>query len=189
MPDQFLQDLWREKCGLPPCALYGQHPNLDELKRGQWDNNFERLIKKDDIFYAKCGYSEEFIQLMKNRLIMGSFRYGLMSEQDYSRFDLMGYIINKVTVFNETLHLEPLVDAGNNCLLAYIHCLRGEPKWTVCESYSCVELYVQEFETKNNPLALVGMCKLLMILFMEGKRLGYMMGIADDTNHAKEIIK
>lgn len=75
-------------------------PPPEELKKTQWCPEFE--------------------QLMRNRLIMGAFRYGLMSEQDYSGYDLPGEAIKRTGKYIKDKNLEHLVDAANMLLLEFL---------------------------------------------------------------------
>jgi hypothetical protein len=165
--DPYLVDLWRDMCGLSPLMLYN-HPPLEVLKKTQWSEVFEMLMwAQYHLRSSKEPWSFEFITYMKNRLIMGSFRYGLMEEQDYNRFDLKKQILSKVQKFHATQNLECLVDAANNCMLEYIRTERlDKPSFIMSAvATSIMELY-QYAKSKN--------CKFLAY---------------DDIDHAKEIIK
>lgn len=67
----------------------------------------------------KIQYIPEFEQLMRNRLIMGAFRYGLTSEQDFSGYDLPGEAIKRINKYIKDKNLEHLVDAGNMLALEF----------------------------------------------------------------------
>lgn len=66
-------------------------------------------------------WSPQFEFLMRNRLIMGAFRYGLLSEKRKKgkKWDLLEPIRKKVEKYEETGNVEYLVDAANYCLLAF----------------------------------------------------------------------
>lgn len=59
----------------------------------------------------------EFIQLMKNRLVMGAFRYGTFATRP--NYDNLGYLKHKVRLYRNTGNLEFMVDVANMALLAY----------------------------------------------------------------------
>jgi hypothetical protein len=100
----FLHNLWRWKCGLPetdvtPTVI----PTLEELYETEW--------------------SEEFIQRMRNRLVMGAIRYGRMGhgkipagKPTYNRCESIRVRLRK---FEETGNAEHLVDIANLTLLMY----------------------------------------------------------------------
>jgi len=77
------------------------HPDLTVLRETEW--------------------SEKFEQFMRNRLIMGSFRYGTLEEKKKIRYDYIGYIFTKLKSYKETGNLEALVDVANLCLLEFIN--------------------------------------------------------------------
>lgn len=57
---------------------------------------------------------------MRNRLIMGSFRYGLMYKQDLSRYDIPDVIGYKLELYKQSDNLECLVDIANLCMLEFV---------------------------------------------------------------------
>ena len=73
--------------------------NLDELRRSEWSLTFETL--------------------MRNRLIMGAFRYGTLHSNKKPKYDRLESIIKRVTIYKETGNLELLVDIANMCLLEF----------------------------------------------------------------------
>ena len=76
-------------------------PDLDVLRRTEW--------------------SERFVGYMRNRLIMGVFRYRRILEQDFGRYDLPTEAKRRIDRYAHTHNLEHLVDAANMCLLAFLH--------------------------------------------------------------------
>lgn len=73
--------------------------NTEELKRSEWSEHFERL--------------------MRNRMIIGAFRYGRLHDKMKPRFDRVSYIKTKLARYEETGNLEALVDVANLCLLEF----------------------------------------------------------------------
>lgn len=69
----------------------------------------------------KTEWSPEFEQLMRNRLVMGALRYGLLADKKIKgkKWDLIEPIRKKVELYEETGNTEYLVDAANYCLLAF----------------------------------------------------------------------
>lgn len=82
-----------------------------------------RFKPSDFATLQKTEWSPEFEQLMRNRLLMGAFRYGTMAEKrrdaTKNRWDLMGAIDSKVKLYEETGNTEYLVDAANYLMLAF----------------------------------------------------------------------
>lgn len=197
MRDPFLQDLWRKMCGLPELHHPGLHPNLLKLKQNQWDYHFENEMKffYDYFTFNKSEpWSEDFIKFMRNRLVMGSFRYGLMEEQDYSRFDLAGYIQNKIDKFNSSRDLECLIDACNNALLAFVHgCRYNTYKKPIVNNdfllWDFFNFCVKRIKETELPDYAPCLGAILMYLYNVHKREGCEMKLTDDKDHAKEIIK
>lgn len=76
-------------------------------------HNFEKLKNSE--------WSLEFEQLMRNRLLMGAFRYGTLEikRKIGHKWDLIGAIEKKIKLYNDTGNTEYLVDIANYCLLEY----------------------------------------------------------------------
>lgn len=75
---------------------------LDELQRTEWSPAFERL--------------------MRNRLLMGAFRYGRLHEP-HAAHDNVRSAIARLRRYLDDGNQEHLVDAANLCLVEYV---RGE---------------------------------------------------------------
>lgn len=97
----FLRELWYDLAGKP----YKENkiktlPPLDELKKSEWDDTFE--------------------QLMRNRLIVGSFRYGLLKDSDRPSYKRVSSIINRLEMYLEDGNTEHLVDAAAISLAEFV---------------------------------------------------------------------
>ena len=74
-------------------------PDLNELKKTQWSPLFEKL--------------------MRNRLIMGAIRYGLLKEKGKQKYNRIDSIKQRLELYNFDGNAEHLVDIANLCLLAF----------------------------------------------------------------------
>lgn len=94
---QFLMDAWRRLCGLPePQAV----PPLESLRRTEW--------------------SEEFEAYMRNRLVLGAMRYGLLRGPGKRRYDRTQAIQCRLEAYCRTGNLEALVDIANLAMCEFI---------------------------------------------------------------------
>lgn len=66
-------------------------------------------------------WSSDFEQLMRNRLLMGRFRYGRMDRTDQRNYDRIGSAISRLEKYKETGNQEFLVDSANLCLMEFEH--------------------------------------------------------------------
>ena len=82
--------------------------DLEELERSQWSPEFERL--------------------MKNRLVMGSLRYGKHNCPGKPNYDRIGSISRRLNEYREDGNLEHLVDAANECLCEFVDEVHPHPK-------------------------------------------------------------
>ncbi len=66
-------------------------------------------------------WSPRFEQLMRNRLLMGAFRYGQFADgaETKAPYDLVGAVRRKIGSYAETGNTEYLVDAANYLLLEF----------------------------------------------------------------------
>lgn len=96
----FLDNLWRWKCGQE--ELEAPEPvSLSDLYRSEW--------------------SEEFEQLMRNRMVMGYFRYGPMKGGvGKLHYDRVSSALRRLMNYQESGNQELLVDAANLLLLEFV---------------------------------------------------------------------
>jgi hypothetical protein len=64
-------------------------------------------------------WSPEFERLMRNRLLMGAFRYGRLNAQGKPDYDRIEAAIRLLKDYQRTGNQEDLVDASNCCLLEF----------------------------------------------------------------------
>ncbi len=66
----------------------------------------------------KSEWSDEFEQLMRNRLVQGAFRYGLLAENKLK--NCISLLEDKLKVYKETGNIEMLVDIANIALVEFV---------------------------------------------------------------------
>jgi hypothetical protein len=86
---------------LTNCKVNGdqQDKTLDSLRRSQWSLKFETL--------------------MRNRLIVGALRYGLLHEEGKPQYNRIQAILDRTLLYKKTNNKEFLVDIANMCLLEF----------------------------------------------------------------------
>jgi len=96
--------------------------NLWLWKQRKLEMNFEKEEKEE---LKKTQWSEKFEKLMKNRMIVGGYRYGPENKKQFN----INYIKHAISLLNSYLKreadLEYLVDAANMCLLEFM-LMQGE---------------------------------------------------------------
>jgi hypothetical protein len=65
-------------------------------------------------------WSPEFERLMRNRLIVGAYRYGSLSATCKPSYDRVESCLKRLAQYRETGNLELLVDVANLCLLEFV---------------------------------------------------------------------
>lgn len=65
-------------------------------------------------------WSAEFEHLMRNRLLLGRFRYGRMDDPTKGDYDHVTNAIERLEAFRRTGNLEHLVDVANLCLIEFV---------------------------------------------------------------------
>lgn len=96
----FYRAAWRRLAGLPEEEPKKKMPSIEELKKSEW--------------------SPEFEQLMRNRLLMGAFRYHLLHDPNRPAYDIISSIRKRITLYEKTGNLETLVDIANICLIEFV---------------------------------------------------------------------
>lgn len=56
---------------------------------------------------------------MKNRLLLGAFRYGLLRSKGEQGYDMIGSLKRRVELYEQSGNLEFLVDVANLALLEF----------------------------------------------------------------------
>ena len=74
-------------------------PNLDSLQKTEWSPQFEKF--------------------MRNRLVMGSIRYGLLHAHGKQKYDRIQSCIDRLLLYKESHNMEHLVDVANLCLMEF----------------------------------------------------------------------
>lgn len=88
----------------------------------QWSEDFERYIKELFPINGCFRYFrafEQLIPLMKNRLLIGACRYGLLNDPDKPKWDRLERFNLELSLFYKDNNLEHLVDAMNMLLLEW----------------------------------------------------------------------
>ena len=94
---RLVSEAWRRLAGRP---VVDEQADLASLRRTEWSPAFERL--------------------MRNRLLMGAFRYGRMGTPGKPVYDRISDIVRRVEQYKKTGNDELLVDAANLCLLEFV---------------------------------------------------------------------
>jgi len=95
---RFLDNLWRWAVGVP--------------EREQRTVPLEKMIQTQ--------LSKEFERLMRNRLLVGGYRYGMFGEPGKPMYDSVAAARKHLDEYIRTGNLEHLVDAANLCLVEFI---------------------------------------------------------------------
>ena len=97
--EEFIANAWRRSAGIPEIRQECIPP-LVELMKTEWSDVFEKL--------------------MRNRLIMGRFRYGALGSKDKRQYDRVSAALKRLTQYSISGNTELLVDVANLCLLEYV---------------------------------------------------------------------
>lgn len=75
--------------------------SLEEMRQTEWSPRFEIL--------------------MRNRLLMGRFRYGAMKDPAKGKYDNVGSAVQRIGLYLKTGNQEHLVDAANLLMVEFEH--------------------------------------------------------------------
>ena len=100
----FLKNLWRWKCGMDEVSSISETPqySIENLKQSEWSKRFEKL--------------------MRNRLIFGAYRYGLMNAPGKVQYSRVESMKKRLEIYQKTGNKELLVDVANLSLLEFEEC-------------------------------------------------------------------
>lgn len=89
----------------------------------------DRKVMPDLESLRKTEWFPEFEQLMRNRLIMGAFRYGLFEHKAKTNYNMLAYIQEKVDMYVKTGCKETLVDIANMAGLEFMFPSHPNAHW------------------------------------------------------------
>lgn len=95
----FFKNLWLWKCGKSEKQPM-KKINFESLKKSEWCKEFETL--------------------MRNRLLMGAFRYGEMNSPNKPKYDRINSIIKRLELYQKNGNDEHLVDVANIAMMEFI---------------------------------------------------------------------
>jgi len=98
--DLFIKNLWLWKCGKRERPVHTIKLNTDSLYETEWSAQFEMY--------------------MRNRLVMGAFRYGVLSSNNKNMYDRISSCIDRLKLYKETGNDEHLVDVANLVMCEFI---------------------------------------------------------------------
>ena len=94
---EFLRERWCEVAGVAPP---GPMPDLEELRKSEWSEEFERLCR--------------------NRMVMGAFRYGRLGAPCKPQWDRVTAVRRHMDAYEADGNLEHLVDVANMVMLEFV---------------------------------------------------------------------
>jgi len=87
------------------------------------DHCYREAGLKEDFTYEslkESQWSDDFERLMRNRLIIGGLRYGLI--KDAHKYNKIESIVKRIDLYIQDNNLEHLVDVANLCLIEFVNC-------------------------------------------------------------------
>ena len=96
----FLNNLWRRSANMKEIEIQKSGRTLPYLRATQWNDDFESM--------------------MRNRLVMGAIRYGLLGEKNKPQYDRVSEIQKRLKKYRDTGNLEFLVDIANLALCEFV---------------------------------------------------------------------
>lgn len=95
MNNKYIKNLWLWKCG-----MHEERLDMNDLEKTEWSNEFESF--------------------MRNRLIMGAYRYGRLQKGKKPNYDRVKEIKRRAELYEKTGNQEYLVDVANFAMCEFI---------------------------------------------------------------------
>lgn len=73
----------------------------------------EQILRQD--------FSEDFVQKMRNRIVVSHYKYGWMKDTYPELADAVACLEERLELFKKTGNLEHLVDVANFAMIEYLH--------------------------------------------------------------------
>ena len=77
----------------------------------------DRLLTLDSLAHSE--WSPQFERFMRNRMMMGGLRYGIMARKSNKNYNYLADVERRLKLYRVTGNTEHLVDIANLCLLAF----------------------------------------------------------------------
>lgn len=132
--EEFYINAWRRKEGHPEIDFNKKHNlSLKSLFSSQWDSKFE--------------------QYMRNRLVMGSIRYGdnklnIENGIPKNKYKYFSYLEYKLKRYKESGNLEMLIDVANLAMLEFHNGNHPKKHWSPIDNEKHCEKNYQETKPK-----------------------------------------
>jgi hypothetical protein len=116
-------ELWAEHLKLSTGKIF--KPFKDRHKFGTHSLKEGFMSVKPDQFYeldylfVKCNQDNYLVTLADNRMMMGDYRYGVITRQNLDNYDTEQEFFRRLKVAKETQNLEYIVDAYNMLRIEY----------------------------------------------------------------------
>jgi len=95
-----------------------KQPLRDKIRKAAGLNFLTKAFSIADIL--EKNWNHQFIKYMKNRMILGFFRYGAMDKKT-GLYDNIGSIEKRILKFKEDGNDEHLVDIANICMCEFVN--------------------------------------------------------------------
>ena len=105
-------------------------PSLEELQRSEWSPEFEKL--------------------MRNRLIMGCFRYGALRRKNKPKYNKVDSMQQRLDLYREDGNAEHLVDIANLCLVEFVDESHPNFNWSAQDDKNHVTELQNQFNGLNS---------------------------------------
>lgn len=109
----------------------------DRLLRRAGLEEFEVCEALDFEKLKQSEWSPQFEELMRNRLLMGALRYGLMHSKGKPDYDRLAGARKRLQQYEETGNLECLVDVANMALLEFEEGRHPNRHWDAINGDHC----------------------------------------------------
>ena len=84
-------------------------------------------------------WSPEFERLMRNRLLMGSMRYGRLGSPSKTQYDRVSSMASRLSTYRASGNLELLVDVANLALVEFIEGRHPKRHWHATDDSAHVQ--------------------------------------------------
>ncbi len=98
--------------------------SYEQLLESEWDEFwFQKMLEKCPSMQRDLTQQETVRNWLRNRMVMGAFRYGPLIKKSYLLYDLKASIFIRESLARETQTIEPLLDALN---ISYLQSLKSD---------------------------------------------------------------
>jgi len=186
-----VHDILRSKILLDKGVVETPKYDFLGLTRSEWSSVFEQHLTNTLTSYQFTSWPEynQFITYMRNRLIIGAYKYDKMNQERGKYFNYVGNSIHRLSLYRRTGNQELLVDVANMALLEYVKGYGKEVLHLPIKGTGLEEAFdhLEQYSRTGNKTHLILTAFNCVMEFVKGQHPNAHFTVSEDRTELKEV--